>query len=78
MKNKITVTIVVLVVLLGAFSLYKWKMDATKIAFVNYPDFLYTKLAISAQDSHCDVYNVKQEDLSNLGDYDVAIFLEWD
>lgn len=75
MKTKNIILVVVAVLLcVGALFFYKAKMDSTKIALVNYPNFLYSKLAISSKGTHCDVFNIDQNDIDNLDNYDMAIF----
>lgn len=69
-KYKITIGLIALVAL---FIFYQAKLAPTKIGLVNYPEFLYTKIAKSNNSKFVSVKNVKLDQLNKLERYDMLI-----
>ncbi len=71
MKKVLIAIGVILIVGLGIFG-YK-KISPTKIAFINYPDFLYAKVSTSNDNGFIKIDNLKPDSLPNLNSYDMLI-----
>jgi len=73
MKIKILkLTGLVLLVLMGTM-FYNSKLAPTKVGLINYPDFLFTKVAKSTDNGFIDVENLHPDSLKNLSSYDMLL-----
>ncbi len=70
MKKKIILIILALVAATALYFGYQAKLAPTKVALINYPDFLQTKVAKSNDNSWIKVEAFKPNDLPNLESYD--------
>lgn len=71
--KKILLSIGVVLVIIAGIFLYK-KIAPTKIGFINYPNFLYTKVATSNKNSFIKIKNIKPDSIpNNIDKYDMLI-----
>lgn len=71
--KKILLSIGVILVILAGIFLYK-RIAPTKIGFINYPDFLYTKVATSNENNFIKVKNLRPDSIpDNIDKYDMLI-----
>ncbi|NOU58337.1 cobaltochelatase subunit CobN [Marinifilum caeruleilacunae] len=69
-KFKITIGLIALVTL---FIFYQAKLAPTKIGLINYPEFLFTKIAKSNESRFVSVNNIPVDQLNKLERYDMLI-----
>ena len=59
--------------LVAIFIFYQTKLAPTKIGLINYPEFLYAKIAKSNDSPFIDVENIQMDQLDNLEGYDMLL-----
>ena len=74
MKKRISIVLTGIAMLLAAYWTYNKFVSPTRIALVNYPDFLYSKMAGAANSSFIKFDDVEQGELSGLKKYDMLFF----
>ena len=63
----------ILLVIIAGVSIYNCKIAPTKVGLINYPDFLFTKMAKSTDNQFVQVKNLHVDSLKNLNDYDMLL-----
>ncbi len=73
MRKLLAIGVFILLIIAGFF-VYNKYMSPTRVALVNYPDFMYSKMVGALKDQCFKIEDVKQTDLQNLKKYDMVIF----
>ncbi len=74
MKKTYLIIVACLLILTGGFLTYQKYISPTRIGMVNYPDFLYSKMAGSIDSRFIKTDFIEQTELEDLDDYDVLLF----
>lgn len=74
MKKSIRIILPAVLILLATAWVYNKYLSPTRIALINYPDFLYSKMAGAGSSSFVKFDNVDPADLSHLKKYDMLFF----
>lgn len=69
-RRKIFLIILLLLVVAGGYLYYQKKLAPTKVAVINYPDFMQTKMVKSNQNRWIKVKTFAPDNLPNLKSYD--------
>lgn len=73
--KKILISLLVLIVVIGGFFFYRKSIAPTKVAIINYPDFMLTKMAKSNDNNWVSIKTYTPDKLPNLNSYDqILIF----
>ncbi len=72
-KKNITIAVIAIIILCGGFWSYQKYLSPTKIALVNYPDFLSSKIARATDNSFIDIDLIEPNDMPNLKKYDMLL-----
>lgn len=59
--------------LFGLFVFYQAKLSPTKVGLINYPEFIFTKIAKSNDSRFIDVDNIQLDQLNKLERYDMLL-----
>ena len=59
--------------LVGLIIFYQYKLEPTKVGLINYPEFLFTKIAKSNKSQFISVKNISFDQLNKLERYDMLI-----
>lgn len=73
LKKRIIWTILIIVLIVIAVLIYKKKISSTKVGLINYPEFIYTKIATANNNSSVKIEALKPDSLPNLDSYDLLI-----
>ncbi len=74
MKKRMSIAVVAVLVLLAGWFGWSKFLSPTKIAMVNYPDFLYSKMAGAPNSKYIEFEAIDQTKLPNLEKYDMVFF----
>jgi len=71
-KNSLKLLAIFLAIIAGV-SIYNCNIAPTKVGFINYPDFLFTKVAKSIDSDFINTYRLHNDSLDNVDSYDMLL-----